>query len=74
MLKVNCQNYWPLINEYGEVVDSFKEMCDVFNKFFGSVYTKEKLGDNLEANLVYKKNGNCVCGILITEEIVRKKL
>ena len=40
--------------EYGEVVDSPQEMCEEFSYFSGSVFTKEKLGDNTEANLVYK--------------------
>jgi len=48
-------------------------MCEEFIKFFGSVFTKEKLGDNPEANLAYKGNDNGICDILITEEIVMKK-
>jgi len=69
-----ARNIGPLINEYGEVVDSPQEMCEEFNKFFGSVFTKEKLGDNLEADLVYKGNDSGICDILITEVIVVKKL
>jgi len=49
-------------------------MCDVFNQLFGSVFAKEKLRCNPEANIVYKGKHNGVCGILITEEIVTKKL
>jgi len=56
------------------MVDSPQEMCEEFNKFFVSVFTKEKLGDNTKANLMYEENDNGVCDIPITEEIVMKKL
>ena len=43
------------------MADSPQEMCEEFNNFFESVFTKEKLGDNTEANLVYKENDNIWC-------------
>jgi len=56
------------------VVDYPQEMCEEFNKFVGFLFTKEKLKDNPEVNLVYKGNDNGVCDILITEGILVKKL
>jgi len=56
------------------VLDTDQDMCEEFNKFFGSVFTKEKLGDIPEANLEYKENDNGVCNIYITEEILIDRL
>ena len=45
-----------------------------FNKFFSSVFTKERSGEVPEANWVYMENGNGLNGIDITEEKVSAKL
>jgi len=49
-------------------------MSQEFNKFFSSVFTKEKTGEIPEANWVYKENDNGLTDIDITEEKVAAKL
>jgi len=63
-----------LVNDQNAVVDSAKEMSQEFNKFFSSVFTKERTGEVPEANWVYKENGNGLNDIDITEEKVSAKL
>ena len=40
----------PLLNELNDVVDSAEGMSQEFNKFFGSVFTKETSGEVPEAD------------------------
>jgi len=46
----------PLLNELNDVVDSAEGMNQEFNKFFGSVFTKETSGEVPEADWMYKEN------------------
>ena len=39
-------------------VDSAEEMSQEFNKFFSSVFIKERTGEVPKANWVYKENEN----------------
>jgi len=39
-----------LVNDQNVVVDSAEEMSQEFNKFFSSVFTKERTGEVPEAN------------------------
>jgi len=64
------RNIGPLNDVHGVVIDSPSEMCEEFNKFFGLVFTNEKLGEIPQAKLVYKKNDDRLCDILINEESV----
>jgi len=52
------------------VVDSAVEMSQKFNKFFSSVFTKERTGEVPETKWVYKINDNGLNDIDITEEKV----
>ena len=45
-------------------------MSQEFNKFFGSVFTKETSGEVPEADWMYKENDRGLCDIEITEKIV----
>jgi len=56
----------PLVNYQNVVVDSAEEMSQEFNKFFSSVFTKEKTGEVPEASWVYKENDNGLTDIDIT--------
>ena len=56
------------------MVDSADEMSQEFDKFFSSVFTKERTGEVSEANCVYKENDNGLHDIDITEEKVPAKL
>ena len=58
----------PLVNDQNVMVDSAKEMSQEFNKFFSSVFTKERTDEVPEANWVYKENNNGLNDIDITEE------
>ena len=64
----------PLLNELNDVVDSAEGMSQEFNKFFGSVFTKETSGEVPEADWMYKENDRGLCDIVITEKIVLEKL
>jgi len=64
----------PLVNDENVVVDSAEEMSQEFDKFFSSVFTKERTGEVPEANWVYKENDNALNDIDITEEKVSAKL
>jgi len=35
----------PLKDSFGNVIDDNKGMCDMLNKFFGSVFTTENIAD-----------------------------
>jgi len=63
-----------LVNDQNVVVDSAEEMSQEFNKFFSSVFTKERTGEVPEANWVYKENSNGLNDIDITKEKVSAKL
>ena len=57
------------------VVESDQEMCEEFCKFYGSVFTKEKLGHIPEATQEYNSNLCGLCDIEITEEkIINKRI
>jgi len=64
----------PLVNDQNVVVDSAEEMSQEFNKFFSSVFTKERTGEVPEANWVYNENENGLNDIDITEEKGSAKL
>ena len=49
-------------------------MSQEFNKFFGSVFTKETSGEVPEADWMHKENDRGLCDIEITEKIVLEKL
>ena len=49
-------------------------MCEEFSKFYGSVFTKEKLGHIPEATREYKNKDDGLCDIEITEEKIINKL
>lgn len=68
------RSFGPLVNDQNVVVDSAGEMSHEFNKFFSSVFTKERTGEVPEANQVYKENDNGIKDIDITEEKVLAKL
>jgi len=46
----------PLVNDRNEVVDLAEEMSQEFNKFFSSVFTKERTAEVPQANWVCKDN------------------
>jgi len=56
------------------VVNSAEGMSQEFNKFFNSVFTKERNGEVPEADWIFKENGNGFCDINITERIVSEQL
>jgi len=45
----------PLVNDWNKVVDSAEEMSQEFNRFFSSVFTKERIGKVPEANWVLRR-------------------
>ena len=59
-----------MVTDQNKVVDSAVEMSQKFNKFFSSVFTKERTGEVPETKWVYKINDNGLNDIDITEEKV----
>jgi len=43
----------PLKDSFGNVIDDNKGMCDMLNKFFGSVFTTENIADMPEVNRLF---------------------
>ena len=66
----------PLIDSSNMQVEEEDEMCEILNKYFSSVFTLERPEGlmELENRLNQEKVASNLNKVLITEEIVNKKL
>ena len=66
----------PLIDSQNMQVEEEEQMCEIQNQYFSSVFTLERLEGlmELENRLNREKVASNLNKILITEEIVNKKL
>ena len=66
----------PLIDSQNMQVEEYEQMCEILNKYFSSVFTLERPQGlmELENRLNQEKVASNLNKVIITEEIVYKKL
>ena len=72
-LKTNRENIGPLNNDEGELVQGNEEMCEVLNKAFVYVFTRETVFSGAAGKFMDTKNLGVMQGVIFTEDMVSKQ-
>ena len=70
---VSRERIGPLKNDEGELVQGNEEMCEVLNKAFVNVFTKEAVFSGNEGKFRDTKNLGGMPGVIFTEDMVSKQ-